>query len=223
MNASWFMVDDGHHTLVPHQWIPALQASGTLSCDPREGSGDRVHYSQSGSSQWGPVIANDHGLFELLLQGGNLAKYEGQRGKRSCQMWAGHGLSSSAVHCQVQDSFVSSCALQPSVMWQNFPGGDGHPGLPTPDTDPEKYQSTGTTKVQLGETMSFPGVIYRNRNDSKTVCLQGPHRHERQLTKTGKSGKYFTACRLLNRLECVLSKCLWSKPLPGSSAGFCFS
>lgn len=97
----------------------------------------------------GSVIANDHGLFELLLQGGSLGKYEGQRGKRSCQMWAGHGLSSSAVHCQVQDSFVSSCALQPSVMWLNLSWGDGthrptHPRYGSREIPKYRYHQSST-------------------------------------------------------------------------------
>ena len=63
------------------------------------------------------------------------------------------------------------------------------------------------------------GVTYRSRNDSKTAASQISTQHGWQLT----NWSTLHTLQELNRLEMVLSWCLsWSKPLVGTSAGFCF-
>jgi hypothetical protein len=43
-----------------------------------------------------------------------------------------------------------------------------------PDRDLMTNQSTDSAKVQLGEQVSFNGVIYRNRKVSKTAASPKP-------------------------------------------------
>ena len=75
-------------------------------------------------------------------------------------------------------------------------------------------QSMDITKVQLGEQVSFNGVIYRNRKVSKTAASP---RHTAVCMTAHKAVNW--SFEQLNSLESVLSKGLWSKSLPGSWAG----
>ena len=51
-----------------------------------------------------------------------------------------------------------------------FPKEMEHACLLTPDRELMTDQGTDTTQVQCGEPVSFIGVAFRNRNDSKTAA-----------------------------------------------------
>jgi len=55
------------------------------------------------------------------------------------------------------------------------------------------------------------------------VWVMGSLQAQKWFKDTWEPRLHCTACRKLNRLENILSRRLsWSKPLPGSSTGFCF-
>ena len=65
--------------------------------------------------------------------------------------------------------------------------------------------------------------MYRRRNGSKTATWPKPIPAWVTAYKIWKPEAHCTACRQLNCLESVLSRCLsWSKPLPGNSDSFSF-
>lgn len=79
--------------------------------------------------------------------------------------------------------------------------------------------------------MSFIVVTYRNMHEGLLTTAemtqrqpyhQNPPHHGWQLTRLGTWNTQYSL-QDLNDLESVLFKWLWSKPLPGSVAGFCFS
>lgn len=71
-------------------------------------------------------------------------------------------------------------------------------------------------KIQFGDPVSSIGVTYRSRNVPKTSLNPGWQSSQSWEPRRTNC----TACRLGNRLEHVLSRCLsCSKPLPGSWAG----
>lgn len=63
------------------------------------------------------------------------------------------------------------------------------------------------------------GITYGNRNDSKTAVSTKPTLPWVTVHNSWKPGAHCTVWRQLNRLESILSKLLWSKPLPGSWSG----
>jgi hypothetical protein len=80
----------------------------------------------------------------------------------------------------------------------------------TPNRDPTTDQSTNTTKVQLGEPMSFIGVASRNMGERLLTGAEMTQRqlhhsvtHSRVHDKPQKLGSaaYCTACRQLKRLD----------------------
>ena len=80
-------------------------------------------------------------------------------------------------------------------------------------------QNTDTNKVQLSEPMSFTGSTDRNMGDGllteteilKDSCITKAHPSVVAAYKNWEPGPCCTACRQLNRLDGVLSKCLnWS-------------
>ena len=93
--------------------------------------------------------------------------------------------------------------------------------LLTPARDLLTIQSTDTTKVQLGEPMSFVGVADRSmrerwptgRNYSKQLHHQGLLQHRCQL---GKPGTQCTACSSPAGWKCPFQS-LWPKPLQHSA------
>ena len=69
-------------------------------------------------------------------------------------------------------------------VWQykTFPGEKQYICLLTSEWNPTTDQSTDTTKVQLGEPMSFIGVTYRNMGEE---LLIGTEMTQRQLHHQG--------------------------------------
>lgn len=93
------------------------------------------------------------------------------------------------------------------------------------DKEPRTEQSAHTTQVLLGEPMSFIGVTYSNLVEvfltgaemtQRKLHHQGPAQHGDSSQKL-ETWRNCTACRCLNRLENILSRCLsWSKLLQDS-------
>jgi hypothetical protein len=72
--------------------------------------------------------------------------------------------------------------------------------------------------------MSFTGISYRGRNDSRRVVSPNPTKRVISPdSQNWESGAHCTAYRQVNRLESGLPQWFsWSEPLPVSSVGLCF-
>jgi hypothetical protein len=91
--------------------------------------------------------------------------------------------------------------------------------------EPRTDQPAHTTKVLLGELISFIGVAYRNMGEGLLTGTEMTQKqlHRQSLPSVGDSSQKLrtwrncTACRWINGLKNVLSRCLsWSELLPDS-------
>lgn len=64
-------------------------------------------------------------------------------------------------------------------------------------------QSIDTTKVQLGESIYFIGVIFRNLNGGLFIETEMTQRHHRAYNSTGDSSDIFENWNTLNSLQAV--------------------
>lgn len=127
----------------------------------------------------------------------------------------------------VKHSAIMVREFQECVMCQNFSWGST--SLLIPDREPMTDLSRDNTKVQLGEfswgylwNMGV-GLLTGAEMTLQTVVSPGPSPSIDGSPQSWEFRALFTACRQLSRLESVCSRCIsWSKPLPGSVAGFCF-
>ena len=78
------------------------------------------------------------------------------------------------------------------------------------------HPSKGTTKVQLGEPVSFIGVPDRSRNNSKIAHHQSCQ-HGWQLTTARNLELTAQPLATPQVTECLLQSAEWSEPLPGCS------
>lgn len=101
-------------------------------------------------------------------------------------------------------------------------------GNPTHVCSPQTG-SQDTPKSNLVKPLSVIGAHYRNMGEG---LLRGAEMTQKGKThssvgensQNGELGALGAACWQLSRLDAAFSRCLcWSEPLPGGSAGSCFS
>ena len=86
-----------------------------------------------------------------------------------------------------------------------LPGKMQHTCLLTPDRDLTRDQCTDTTKVQLGEPMSFIGVTYRSVGEGLLTeaddYITKTHPSMGDSSQNWDPGVHCTTCRQLNKLN----------------------